>query len=74
MADPKPISVTYGANPTPNVDPQPFVIVGDAPAAFEPQEAPVIDDDPADAGAVAADLQAVVDALVAAGILTEPEA
>jgi hypothetical protein len=75
MVDAKPIALTQVAEedyegPTP----KPFVVVGDIPgtdAEIEPQAAPVIDDDPADAAAVATDLQAVVDALVAAGVFTE---
>lgn len=76
----KPITVTQidsvdYEGPTP----APFVVVGEIPiealeqadAEFTAQEAPVIDDTPADAAAVAADLQAVVDALVAGGFLTE---
>lgn len=71
MGAPKPISVTY----TPEDDyegnaPQPFVIVGEAPAEITPQAAPEVDSTPADAAAVASDLQDLVDALVAAGVLT----
>lgn len=50
-------------------DPQPISIEG--VIAGDPQAAPTIDGSPADAAAVAADLQAVVDALVAAGVFTE---
>lgn len=55
-------------------EPKPLVIVGEVPgtdAEITAQAAPTIDASPADADAVAADLQAVVDALVAAGVLTE---
>jgi hypothetical protein len=52
------------------LDPQPISIDG-LPTGVDPQAAPTIDDSPADAAAVAADLQAVVDALVAAGVFTE---
>lgn len=31
MADPKPITLTSGANPNPSLDPQPFVVVGGVP-------------------------------------------
>lgn len=70
--DPKPISLTQtDAEDYEGPTPQPFTVVGTIPGAgITPQEAPVIDSTPADAAAVAADLQNVVDALVAAGVLT----
>ena len=49
--------------------PEPVEIYG-LGGSVDPQAAPTIDDTPADAAAVAADLQAVVDALVAAGVFT----
>ena len=69
----KPISLTQvDAEDYDGQTPQPFVVVGTIPGAgITPEEAPAIDSTPADAAAVAADLQAVVDALVAAGVLTE---
>jgi len=36
MASPKPIALTAGANPTPSVDPQPFVVVGGIPGGALP--------------------------------------
>ena len=51
--------------------PAPFVVVGTVPdTGITPQAAPTIDATPADAVAVATDLQSVVDALVAAGVFT----
>jgi len=71
--DPKPISLTQVSEESyTGLTPQPFVVVGDIPGAdFTPTEAPVINDEPADAGDVAADLQSLVDVLVQAGILTD---
>ena len=63
----KPVTLTTGANPNPHLAPEPLIVVG---GGIDPQVAPVVDDTPADAAAVAADLQSLVDALVAAGILT----
>lgn len=71
--DPKPVTLTQidegdyeGA-----FTPQPLVVVGDIPGAgITPQAAPAVDSTPADAAAVAADLQSLVDALVDAGVLT----
>lgn len=73
MAKPKPITIEY-IDPSnyEGYTPQPFAIVGDAPAEVTPQVAPAVDPAPADADAVAADLQSVVDALIAAGVFTEP--
>lgn len=51
-------------------EPQPISIEG--LVNIDPQPAPTIDDSPADAAAVATDLQSVVDALVAAGVFTAP--
>lgn len=69
---PKPITLSSGANPNPAFDPQPYVVVdgGDFGSGVDPQAAPTIDPAPAAAADVAADLQTVVDALVAAGVLT----
>ncbi len=44
---------------------------GDGGAVITPQPAPAVDPAPADTTAVAADLQALVTALVAAGVLTQ---
>ncbi len=72
MAAPKPITIEYIApEDYSGFSPKPFAVIGEAPADISPQAAPTIDDTPADAAAVAADLQAVVDALVAAGVFTE---
>lgn len=62
MTSPKPIELSAGANPSPLFDPQPFIIVTD-------EAAPTVDATPADAAAVAADLQALVDYLTAIGII-----
>jgi hypothetical protein len=76
MVAPKPITLTQVSTEDYDgaVIPAPFVVVGDIPgeggASVNPQAAPTIDGSPADAAAVATDLQAVVDALVAAGVLT----
>lgn len=58
--------------------PAPFVVVGEIPGTgggdgpeITPQAAPVIDTEPEDADAVAADLVSVVAALVAAGVFTD---
>lgn len=67
---PKPVVITTATSNPSSFDPEPLVAVGDG-VFVEPQEAPAIDDTPADAAAVAADLQSVVDALVAAGVFTE---
>ena len=72
MADPKPVTLTQvdtGAY-TGAYSPQPLVIVGSVPGEVTPQAAPTIDVTPADATAVATDLQAVVTALIAAGVFT----
>lgn len=71
---PKPITVEYVApgDYTGAYAPKRYAIIGEAPTAIDPQTAPTIDDAPADAAAVAADLQTVVDALVAAGVFTTP--
>lgn len=71
--DPKPIALTQvDAEDYSGPAPQPFVVVGDIPgSSITPQAAPVIDPEPADLEAVAAALQDVVDALVAAGVFTE---
>lgn len=76
MPSPKPITLTQidtEEYTSPNA-PQPFVVVGSIPSTepeIDPQEAPSIDATPADAAAVAADLQAVVDALIDAGVFTD---
>lgn len=75
MVAPKPITLTQvdEADYDSAFDPQPFVVVGDVPSAganITPQTAPTIDASPADATAVATDLQALVTALVASGVLT----
>ena len=72
MTDAKPISLTQVttesySGPTP----KPMAVVGEIPGAVSAQAAPTIDESPADAAAVATDLQAVVDALIAAGVFTE---
>lgn len=71
---PKPITIEYitPLNYTGAYAPKPYAIIGEEPAAIDPQPAPTIDDAPADADAVATDLQSVVDALVAAGVFTAP--
>lgn len=71
---PKPITVEYVApgSYTGAFAPKPYAIIGEEPTAITPQAAPAIDDTPADADAVAADLQSVVSALVAAGVFTAP--
>lgn len=75
MAQPIPIKLTQ----VDTVDysgmfrPAEYVVVGSVPstdAVITPQAAPTVDPAPADAAAVATDLQAVVDALVAAGVFT----
>lgn len=70
MTSPKPITLTSGANPSPGLDPEPYVVVGTIPGGVTPQTAPTIDPAPADADAVAADLQTLVTALIAAGVLS----
>lgn len=79
MADyrPEPISLTQvsagsykGSN-----RPRPFVVVGDIPGTspeIDPQPAPTVNASPADADEVAGDLQDLVTALIAAGVLTGP--
>lgn len=67
---PKPVRLTTGPNPNPSLAPQPFVVVGGIPGTVTPQAAPTINAAPADATEVAADLQDLVDALVAAGVLS----
>lgn len=52
-------------------EPKPLEVVGAVPGGVEAQAAPVVDASPADATAVATDLQSVVDALIAAGVFTE---
>lgn len=71
MVASKPITLTQTDTNPSSWEPKPYVVVGSIPGAVDPQAAPTIDDSPADAAAVAADLQAVVDALVAAGVFTE---
>ena len=72
MSDPKPITVTRvsTAGYTGTYRPAPMLIVGDGVEVI-PQAAPVVDATPADAAAVAADLQALVDLLIDAGVLTD---
>lgn len=69
---PKPITLTVGDNPQPSLDPQPFVVVGGIPGTggpeITPQTAPAVDAAPEDPETVASDLQAVVAALIAAGV------
>jgi len=76
MARPQPITLTQiDANDYTGYTPKPVVVVGPIPGTspeIDPQPAPTIDDSPADAAAVATDLQSVVDALVAAGVFTAP--
>jgi hypothetical protein len=71
----KPVSLTQvSAEDYDGPAPKPLKVVGSIPGTaseISPQTAPTIDDSPADAAAVAADLQSVVDALVAAGVFTE---
>lgn len=68
---PQPISLTQiDAQDYEGWTPKPVQVVGPLPGAIDPQAAPTIDDAPADAAAVAADLQTVVDALIAAGVFT----
>ena len=71
MYGPKPISVTRvtADNYDGKYAPAPMLIVGDG-VEVVPQTAPPVDSSPADAAAVAADLQALVDKLVDAGVLT----
>lgn len=73
---PQPISLTQiDANNYTGYTPKPVVVVGDLPgvgAEITSQPAPAIDPAPADADAVAADLQSVVNALIAAGVFTAP--
>lgn len=72
MPDPKPITLEQvdtgdyeGA-----YDPQPFLLVGELPeASLTPAAFVAVDSTPADATAVATDLIAVRDALIAAGFM-----
>lgn len=68
MASPKPITLTTVASIT-GPDPQPMVVVGDINDIITPAAFVAVDETPADATAVATDLAAVVDALVAAGLM-----
>lgn len=71
---PKPVTLTQtnAQNYEGGFDPQPLIVVGSIPGAgITPQAAPTIDAAPADASAVASDLQDLVDALVLAGVLTD---
>lgn len=70
MAAPKPITLTSGANPNPSVDPQPYVVVGGIAGTVTPQAAPTVNATPTDAAEVAGDLQDLVNALQAAGVLS----
>lgn len=70
MVSPKPVVITQGANPTPGVDPEPLILVSSSFAMIDPQTAPAVDTTPADATAVATDLNALRTALIAAGVLT----
>jgi hypothetical protein len=70
MVSPKPISLTQSDTNPGSYTPKPYVVVGAIPGSVEAQAAPAIDDSPADAAAVATDLQSVVDALIAAGVFT----
>lgn len=72
MVAPKPITLTQSSTNPGAFAPKPYVVVGPIPGGVTPQAAPAIDDTPADADAVAADLQSVVDALIAAGVFTAP--
>lgn len=67
MADPKPIALTVvdSGNYT-GPDPQPLIHVGALPFVAD---FVAIDGTPADATAVATDLKAVVDSLIAAGLM-----
>ena len=67
MADPKPIALTVvDSGDYVGPDPQPLVHVGALPFVAD---FVAIDETPADAAAVATDLKAVVDALIAAGLM-----
>lgn len=66
---PKPLDLQPYSDPSGRA-PKPVSIAG-LGDPVEAQEAPTIDSTPADPAAVAADLQSVVDALVAAGVFTE---
>lgn len=72
MASPKPVTLTRvdSAGYTSPLSPQPLLVVGEVPGGVTPEDAPTIDATPADATAVATDLQAVVNALIAAGVFT----
>lgn len=66
---PKPITLTQVASlggPTP----QPMVLVGDLNSALTPANFVVVDETPVDATAVATNLKAVVDSLIAAGLMS----
>jgi hypothetical protein len=66
----KPITLTTtAADDYEGPDPQPFTVVGDG-ILVDPQTAPTVDTTPADATAVATDLNALRTALIAAGVLT----
>ena len=39
MPSPKPVTLTAGANPTPGVDPQPFIVIGGVPGGVTRQAA-----------------------------------
>ena len=67
--NPKPITLTQADTWTGAGDPQPFVVIGTGNDMVDPAAFVAIDDTPADAAAVAADLEAVRDALIAAGLM-----
>lgn len=75
MAAAKPVVLTQmDAGEYAGPAPKPLVVVGEIPGTaseITPQAAPTIDAEPADADAVASDLQAVVTALIAAGVFTD---
>ena len=67
--DPKPITITQADTWTGAGDPQPLQVIGTGNAMIVPAAFVAVDDTPADAAAVAADLEAVRDALIAAGLM-----
>jgi hypothetical protein len=70
MAEPKPVVLTQSATNPSEYEPAPLVIVGELPvAALTPAAFVAVDDSPADAAAVAADLIAVRDSLITAGFM-----
>lgn len=71
MVSPKPITLTQVDTASyAGYTPQPFILVGELPeGAYTPAAFTAVDTTPADAAAVAADLEALRDSLIAAGFM-----